>query len=85
MLAKKVKQIWDNYHDKINYLKSRYDLFANRTMLEITTEVEKDLEKIANTIINSYSNINLSEKDAYIELLTNVRNIELFMDIYNDS
>lgn len=73
-VGKKVKQIWDNYHDKINYLKSRYDLFVNKTMLEITSEAQKELEEIDNTIINSYSNINLSEKDAYIELLINVRN-----------
>lgn len=72
--GKKVKEIWDNYHDKIDYLRSRYDLFVNKTMSEITTEAQEELEKIANKIINNYSNIDLSEKDAYIESIINVRN-----------
>lgn len=49
-------------------------MFVNKTMSEITTEAQEELEEIANKIINNYSNIDLSEKDAYIESIINVRN-----------
>lgn len=72
--GKKVKEIWDNYHDKMDYLKNIYDSFVNKTMLEITAEAQDELEDIANKINNNYININLEEKDAYIESIINVRN-----------
>ena len=68
--GKSVKEFWDKYHDKMDFMANLYDKFVNNTFKSISEDSVLEL----NEIEKSYSDENVDNKDSYIESVINIRN-----------
>ncbi len=68
--GKSVKEFWDKYNDKIDYMCELYEKFVNSTYKQINEESVKELDEIE----KEYTLLNIGDKDGYIESVINIRN-----------
>ena len=70
--GKSVKYFWDKYNNQIVLMEKLYLNFFDKTKLIIDEESKKELDEIEKTA--EYKNINIDDKDGYIETMINLRN-----------
>ncbi len=68
--GKSVKEFWDTYNKKMDYMSELYEKFVNSTYKAITEESVKELKEIE----KEYSSSNIDDKDGYIESVISIRN-----------
>lgn len=77
--GKKVLECWNKYSNNLDYLKELYDKFVKNTFSMIDNQAKEELTFIDKQLKNmgnpdNFKDIDIQEKDAYVESLITVRN-----------